>query len=160
MKRSHSQPTDLRQTKRSSTPTGKQTLSLVRRTYPLPQVFYPRTDTDYSLLSALRIPITQVSVDYYPLLLHRCKQEKVVINTVLFSDLETSALTKFQSHWKHEIAIDDTSITLSWPKTVKLDVSKYTDKLIAWYAKHSIKTEVVSKRTARAYKVFIRKVLD
>jgi hypothetical protein len=140
-----------------TTAINKQTLILIKSD----SLFYPRTEEDHQLLSSLKIPITKISPDYFPILDIFCKKKRIKIKVISFDLLEQAMLTKTRSKWGHDLTISPQSLLFAWPRALRdVKVDKMVESLQTWYRKHNIKTEVVSKKTSKAHRLMIKKVRD
>lgn len=130
------------------------TLTLVRNG----SSFYPQAETDHQILSELKIPVTSVNSEYFPLLGIFCKRKRVNIVTTLFADLEQAMLTKVQSKWKHDMSITPHHILFVYPKEEKqVKTQAMTLAIQRWYTHHHIGVEIIVKRTSKVYRVMVKK---
>ena len=142
--------------------TMKKTKTLTRRLTLVRAgtLLYPFAEEDHVLLTDLRIPIVTITEEYFPLLGIYCKRKKINIETIPFEDLENTMLERIKAKWEHELIVTHYSLLFTYPKKTKVNMDGLLHALQRWYIKHHTKTEVVTKRTAKAYKVLVKKVRD
>lgn len=123
-------------------------------------ICYPQNEEDHELLSRLKVPITKITLDDFILLTIFCKKKHVKVHVTNFVDLEQAMLAKVRAKWKHEFVDTEYSLIFTYLKTAKLKTNTEEMALAIkkWYARHYIQTEVVTKRTSKAFKIVIKKV--
>lgn len=123
-------------------------------------ILYPLTERDYEELQAISCPITNLTIDYLPLLATMAKRYNKGIVTVPFDPIESEMLeTKVLPKWKHGLTATHDAVTITYPKSEsEPSVEKLLQALKRWYRKHYITFEVSVKRTSKKVTVTMRKI--
>jgi hypothetical protein len=131
------------------------TLTLVRNG----GLIYPKGDADYEVLSALGVPMNNLSADFIPALLSYLPST-VKHTIVKFDELEAEMLERFETKWKREVIVTAKAVTLTYDKDTKEAlVTKAIASLKRWYRDHFYKLESAEKRSGRNMKIVLTKVL-
>lgn len=121
---------------------------------------YPFTERDYEELRQAGCPITNLTLDYLPLLGSLLKRRQLKLEFIPFDPIESEMLrTKVLPKLKHDLSVTRDAVIIVVPKGEdESRIDNLQHALKRWYRKHYISFEISIKRTAKKATITMRKV--
>lgn len=123
-------------------------------------LLYPFTERDYEELKQAGCPLTNLTIDYLPLLGSLLRRRQLKLDFIPFDPIESEMLrTKILPKWKQGISVTRDSVVLTVLKGEdEVRAESLQAALKRWYRKHYITFEISIKRTAKKITITMRKV--